>query len=186
LSVLGGGWARAHRKLVQDYPPRLRSNSRRGQDETFVNPVIDGAPGEDHGDPFIIKYLDSFYLYHTGDTAGRRGVSVHRSHDLVHWEFQGYALEATDTGWAWPDLWAPEVVYERGRFYVYLSATRGLGGEGPDSLRARDGAETGRRLGVARGTDPLGPFVVDDEPLLDQCSIDGHPFRDDDGSMWLF
>ena len=43
---------------------------------TFTNPVIAGAPGEDHGDPFIIKYLDAFYLYHTGDTSGRRGVSV--------------------------------------------------------------------------------------------------------------
>ena len=61
---------------------------------TFRNPVITGAAGEDHGDPFIIKYLDAFYLYHTGDTAGRRGVSVHRPADLVHWEFAGYALEA--------------------------------------------------------------------------------------------
>jgi len=143
-----------------------------GASATFVNPVINGAVGDDHGDPFIIKYLDSFFLYHTGDTAGRRGVSVHRSQDLVHWEFQGYALEAAESGWAWSDLWAPEVVYERGTFYMYFSASRG--------------DESGRRLGVARARDPLGPFSVDDEPLLDQWSIDGHPFRDDDGSMWLF
>ena len=45
---------------------------------TFRNPVIRGAPGDDHGDPFIIKYLDSFYLYPTRETYGRRGVSVHR------------------------------------------------------------------------------------------------------------
>jgi hypothetical protein len=32
---------------------------------TFVNPVIAGAAGDDRGDPFIIKYLDAFYRYHT-------------------------------------------------------------------------------------------------------------------------
>ena len=42
--------------------------------EMFRNPVIYGAPGDDHGDPFVIKYLDSFYLYHSGETTGRRGI----------------------------------------------------------------------------------------------------------------
>ena len=61
---------------------------------TFRNPVIAGGPGTDHGDPFAIKYLDAFYLYHSGETAGRRGISVYRSTNLVDWEFQGFALEA--------------------------------------------------------------------------------------------
>jgi GH43 family beta-xylosidase len=153
---------------------------------TFRNPVIAGAPGEDHGDPFIIKFLDAFYLYHTGDTAGRRGVSVHRSTDLVDWEFAGYAVEAADSGWAWSDLWAPEVVYERGTFYMYISATRRRVEEEWVPWQRGEGAEAGRRLGLARATSPMGPFVWDDEPLVDRWSIDGHPFRDDDGSMWLF
>ena len=153
---------------------------------TFRNPVIAGAPGEDHGDPFIIKYLDSFYLYHTGETSGRRGVSVHRSQDLVHWEFQGFALEAADSGWAWADIWAPEIVYERGVFYMYVSATHRRSG-GPGGRWDEDeGDDSGRRLGIARSTSPLGPFVWDEQPIVDAWSIDGHPFRDDDGSMWLF
>jgi GH43 family beta-xylosidase len=155
--------------------------------ETFRNPVIFGAPGDDHGDPFVIKYLDSFYLYHSGETTGRRGIAVHRSSDLVHWEHQGYALEAAESGWAWSDLWAPEVVYEQGTFYMYVSATRRLD---PDAEQERwqkgEGDERGRRLGIARSTSPTGPFVLDDAPLLDRWSIDAHPFRDDDGSMWLF
>ncbi|TML66049.1 MAG: hypothetical protein E6G13_14275 [Actinobacteria bacterium] len=153
---------------------------------TFRNPVITGAAGEDHGDPFIIKYLDAFYLYHTGDTAGRRGVSVHRSADLVHWEFAGYALEAAESGWAWSDLWAPEVVYERGVFYMYISATRRRTHGEAVKWQRGEGAEAGRRVGVARATHPLGPFVWDEHPLLDCWSIDAHPFRDDDGTMWLF
>ena len=153
---------------------------------TFSNPVIDGTHG-DHGDPFVIKYLDSYYLYHSGETAGRRGISVHRSADLVHWEFQGYALEPADSGWAWSDLWAPEVVYERGTFYMYLSATRRREPDEPSTIwQHGEGADLGRRLGLARASSPLGPFTLDAEPLLSSWSIDGHPFRDDDGTMWLF
>ncbi len=167
---------RASEALAADAPVSVR---------TFVNPVITGAPGEDHGDPFVIKYLDDFYLYHSGETAGRRGISVHRSQDLVHWEFAGYALEAAESGWAYSDLWAPEVVYERGTFYMYVSATsRRRNGRGP--WDAGDGDDAGRRIGVARATSPLGPFVLDDEPLSETWSIDAHPFRDDDGTFWLF
>jgi GH43 family beta-xylosidase len=149
--------------------------------------VITGAPGDDHGDPFAIKYLDTFYLYHSGETAGRRGISVHRSKDLVDWEFAGYALEPAEEGWAWSDLWAPEVVYERGVFYMYVSATRRRRGDAPPTRwQHGEGDDEGRRLGLARATSPLGPFTLDAQPLVDGWSIDGHPFRDDDGAMWLF
>ncbi|MBD0330698.1 MAG: family 43 glycosylhydrolase, partial [Thermoleophilia bacterium] len=154
---------------------------------TFRNPVIAGAPGEDHGDPFVIKYLDEFFLYHSGETAGRRGISVYRSRDLVAWEFAGFALEPAESGWAWSDLWAPEVVYERGVFYMYVSATRRRADDGePTIWQQGEGDDARRRLGVARATSPLGPFVLDGRPLLDAWAIDGHPFRDDDGTMWLF
>ena len=154
---------------------------------TCRNPVIDGEQG-DHGDPFVIKYLESFYLYHSGETAGRRGIAVHRSNDLVHWEFQGYALEPAESGWAWSDLWAPEVVYERGLFYMYVSATRRRAADGGATSiwQQGEGDDRARRLGVARATSPLGPFVLDEQPLTDHWAIDGHPFRDDDGTMWLF
>ncbi|MDQ3865992.1 MAG: glycoside hydrolase family 43 protein [Actinomycetota bacterium] len=148
--------------------------------------MIAGARGEDHGDPFIIKYLDSFYLYHTGETSGRRGVSVHRSTDLVNWQREGFALEAAASGWAWSDLWAPEIVYENGTFYMYVSATRRRSPTAGGRWDRGRGDDSGRRLGLARSETPLGPFRWDEQPIVDAWSIDGHPFRDDDGSMWLF
>ena len=148
--------------------------------------MIAGTPGDDHGDPFIIKYLGSFYLYHTGETYGRRGVSVHRSEDLVNWELQGFALEAAGSGWAWSDIWAPEVVYENGTFYMYVSATHERSGGPGGRWDEGPGDDSGRRLGLARSSTPVGPFVWDEHPIVDAWSIDGHPFRDDDGSMWLF
>ncbi len=144
----------------------------------FTNPVISGAHGRDHGDPFVLRYLDEYFLYHTTDD-GDAGISVHRSRDLVHWDFAGYALEGAGEGhWAQTDLWAPEVMYWRGCFYMYFAATVFAKGHGDNSLR---------RIGVARAEHPLGPFVPDPKPLIrHEYAIDAHPFQDEDGSLWLF
>ncbi|MBE2319431.1 glycoside hydrolase family 43 protein [Solirubrobacter sp. CPCC 204708] len=145
---------------------------------TFVNPVITDDRGADHGDPFVIRHLGEYFLYHTTDD-GDLGVSVWRSGDLVDWEFEGHALEPQPGTWAETDLWAPEVRYHAGTFYMYVAGTRIR----PDG----HGVESARRQGVARADNPLGPFVLDDAPLVtDVWSIDGHPFQDEDGSLWLF
>jgi GH43 family beta-xylosidase len=137
----------------------------------FTNPVITDEHGEDHGDPFVLRHGGEYFLYHTTDD-GDRGISVHRSPDLVHWTFAGIALEPG--GWAETDIWAPEVVHAGGELLMYVSATT----LGPDG----EGVEADRRQGLARARDPLGPFAWDPAPLVrDAWSIDGHPFRD-----WLF
>ena len=144
--------------------------------ESFVNPVITDDRGEDHGDPFALRHRGEYFLFHTTDD-GDRGVSVHRSRDLVHWEFAGIALEPG--GWAQTDVWAPEVARAGDEFLMYVSGTS----MGPDG----EGVEEDRRQGLARAPHPLGPFAWDREPLVrDAWSIDGHPFRASDGSEWLF
>src|SRR5947209_4156984 len=105
--------------------------SRRG---TFVNPVISDDRGRDHGDPFVLRFLGEYFLYHTTDE-GRLGVSVHRSNDLVNWTFNGYALEGTPGhAWAETELWAPEVLYRDGLFYMYVAGAR----RGPTGQIAED------------------------------------------------
>ena len=145
---------------------------------TFTNPVID-EDGTDHGDPFALRHLDWYYLFHTTDD-GDAGISVHRSRDLVTWEPRGFALEAGGPDhWAQTDLWAPEVMYWRGWFFMYVTGTR----FGPDG----EGDRTLRRIGLARSRTPEGPYELDPEPLLaGSWGIDGHPFQDEDGSLWLF
>jgi GH43 family beta-xylosidase len=143
----------------------------------FQNPIITDTVGMDHGDPFVLRYLDTYYLYHTG----KQGVKLYTSTDLVHWTYQGVALPAMGPGehWAQTDLWAPEVLYNAGTFYMYVAATQLL-----PSGKADDQA---RRQGIARSKTPQGPFVWDDAPLIPQeWSIDGHPYRDRDGQLWFF
>ena len=148
-----------------------------GGDRSFQNPIITDEHGADHGDPFVIEYCGRYFLYHTG----RDGVQMYTSPDLVRWEHKGRVLNVVDSPehWAQTDVWAPEVMYDRGVFYMYAAATRRLGsGKGDDQAR---------RQGIARSHSPYGPFVWDREPLVpDAWSIDGHPFRDDDGALWLF
>jgi GH43 family beta-xylosidase len=142
----------------------------------FRNPVINANQGEDHGDPFVLKVGDTYYLYHTG----RSAISLYTSQDLVHWTFEGPVLEAsTDPDhWAQVDLWAPEVFCQDGVYYLYVAGTRfQADGRADDRVR---------RQGIARAESPRGPFRWDPAPLTDEWSIDGHPFRDEDGSLWLF
>jgi GH43 family beta-xylosidase len=146
---------------------------------SFLNPVITDDHGTDHGDPFVMSFLGEYFLYHT-TADGELGISVHRSQDLVNWTPCGFALEAGGAGhWAQSDLWAPEVVYLDGVFYMYVSGAR--------VDQRGDVLEDTHRQGLARASTPLGPFVLDDAPLVsDVWSIDGHPFQDEDGSLWLF
>jgi GH43 family beta-xylosidase len=145
----------------------------------FRNPVITDDDGTDHGDPFVVRHRGDYWLYHTTDD-GDRGISLWRSTDLVRWSFEGFALEPGGPGhWAQTDLWAPEVMYRGGWFWMYVAGTR-LGDDG-------HGVEALRRQGLARSRTPQGPFALDPEPLVpDVWSIDGHPFQDDDGTLWLF
>lgn len=138
------------------------------------NPVI-SEPGRDHGDPFVLDFLGTYYLFHTGTD----GVYAYTSRDLAAWRPRGKVLEpSSDTAWAQTDFWAPEVVYRDGEFLMYVAATR---------LNARGTADDdARRLGVARAQHPLGPYTLDRQPLLDDWAIDGHPFRDVNGTWWLF
>lgn len=160
----------------------------------FRNPVIDEGRGEDHGDPFVLRWADGYYLYHTG----RDRVHLYTSADLVRWEYEGAAVEAGPVGhWAEVDLWAPEVLHRGGTFFMYVAGTRrkaeGGAGEAPGRVtpvgadRPLRGDDGGRRLGLARAEGPRGPFVWDPVPLVGgEWSIDGHPFADEDGALWLF
>ncbi len=153
---------------------RLSRADRRVQRPASRRPVL-ALDGVDHGDPFVLRHADRFFLYHTGGSA----VPVYESVDLRTWTASGIALDSAGAPtWAACDYWAPEVICRDGTFYMYVAATS----RHPDG-RPDDDA---RRVGVARATDPLGPFTWDPDPLIAHWSIDAHPFRDRDGTWWLF
>jgi len=119
----------------------------------------------------VARFGDRYYAYGTTLRDGGT-VEALTSTDLVHWEPLGDVLVPVPG--EGPCYWAPEPACHDGRYFLYFSA---------------GGAEGERhRLRVACADRPEGPFRDSGAVLVpDQdFSIDAHPFRDDDGTWWLF
>jgi GH43 family beta-xylosidase len=125
---------------------------------TFTNPVMPGA------DPWIVRRGDTYYLI---QSAGR-AITVYRSTDLTKPAQNGVRIwTAPDTGWNRSNVWAPELHFVDGRWYVYYAAGRA----GPPF--------TSQRAGVleSAGDDPQGPYV--DRGMLytgDSVATRAHPY----------
>lgn len=125
-------------------------------------------------DPFVLRTPGGYVAYGTvpPDVApGRTRFRMATSPDLVHWQDAGGALEPV--GGLGDDYWAPEVAFHEDRYYMYYSAGHG---------------ERGHHLRVATSDAPTGPFRDEGVNLTpgERFAIDAHPFRDDDGTWYLY
>lgn len=140
---------------------------------TYQNPVV----AKSLPDPSIIKAEDGFfYLYATEDI---RNTPIHKSKDLVNWEYVGTAF----TNETRPDfepkggLWAPDINYIDGKYVLYYSMSVW-------------GGEWTCGIGVATSDSPEGPFTDSGKLFRSneigvQNSID--PFYiEEDGKHYLF
>ena len=132
---------------------------------SFTNPVC----SVDTADPFVLKYLGSYWCYCTGRTRNGGCFPVFTSDDLVHWRERDAAMNPLPEQHI--EYWAPEVSYREGRFYLYYSV-------GDGSIM---------HIRVALADSPSGPFADAHVRLTQQdFAIDPHVFQDDDGVHWLF
>lgn len=108
----------------------------------YQNPVvIKSLP-----DPTVIKAPDGwFYLYATEDI---RNIPIHKSKDLINWEFTGTAFtdETRPTFEPKGGLWAPAINYINGKYVIYYSMSVW-------------GGEWTCGIGVATANSPEGPFT---------------------------
>jgi beta-xylosidase len=142
--------------------------SRASAERTYQNPLdVQGA------DPFVFHEGDTYYMY---ATSASNGLYVWTSRDLVTWEQRGLAFERTDQTWSRRHFWAPELFKHQGRYYLHFTADGG------------SRSEPKRRLVLAEGDSPLGPFREIKAPWFDAeyNTIDGHVFRDNDGRLYLY
>lgn len=134
----------------------------------YRNPVYDGY----FADPFVLRDDDGYVAYGTGSTVGGLVFEVLRSPDLASWQRVGGAMQPLPPEFG-TDYWAPEVVAAEGRYWMYYSVGHG---------------DTRHHLRVATADNPFGPFVdcgVDLTPQ-ERFAIDPHPYRDVDGTWYLF
>jgi len=134
----------------------------------YRNPVYDGY----FADPFVLACDGRYIAYGTGAIIDGLVFETLVSSDLVHWERMGGALQPADPALG-DTFWAPEVVRADDRFWMYYSVGTQ---DGPHQLR------------VASAANALGPFVDEGVNLSadERFAIDPHPFRDTDGTWYLF
>lgn len=89
--------------------------------ETYLkNPLI-----EQRADPFIYKHTDGYY-YFTGSVPAYDRIEVRRATTLEGLpEAEGVTIwKKHDTGMMSANIWAPEIHYVDGKWYVYFAAAR--------------------------------------------------------------
>jgi beta-xylosidase len=137
----------------------------------------------DFPDPFILLNGSEFIAYATNAQRDQANVQMARSTNLTDWELIREGDKLRDAmpvlpPWARGGFtWAPEVLKTSKGWVLHFTAKD-----------KRSGLQC---LGAAFGTDPRGPFSSDAaEPLVCQTAdggtIDSHPFRDDDGALYLY
>ncbi len=83
----------------------------------------------------------------------------------------GEALHMKDVAWVSKQMWAPDVAYKNGKYYLYFPA------------RDKDGLF---RLGVAISDSPVGPFKAEPDYIQGSYSIDPAVLVDDDGKSYIY
>jgi hypothetical protein len=95
---------------------------------------------------------------------------VFSSENLTDWTDHGVILTQKDVPWADPNafaMWAPDCVFKDGKYYFYFP-TKDKNGE--------------KRIGVAIGDSPTGPFTPAPNYMAGVIGIDPDVFIDKDGS----
>lgn len=134
-------------------------------------------------DPAALRAADgTYYAFATAGPGGSSNVPkglrfpVLHSKDFTNWEFAGGALIPPSDPSFGDQFWAPEpALGDDGKYYLYYSI--GLRGEMSHQIR------------VAVSETPAGPYqdtaaltALETHPF----AIDAHPFRDGDGTWYLF
>jgi hypothetical protein len=117
--------------------------------------IDSGMPENDNGDHFNMK---DYHIFSMQDVNGP--VTDH-----------GVALTVKDIPWAGRQLWAPDVAFKNGTYFLYFPV--------------KDKQDV-FRIGVATSKSPSGPFKAEKEPIKGSFSIDPAVFTDTDGSSYMY
>jgi GH43 family beta-xylosidase len=110
---------------------------------TFTNPI---GPGQD---PWIVRHEGAYHLVESREG----GIYVYRSDRLTDPKRNPVRVwTAPDTGWNQASLWAPELHFIDGRWYIYYAAGR-PGPRGAPFIHQRSGVLQ------SVGNDPQGEYV---------------------------
>lgn len=116
-----------------------KENKDFADNTVFTNPLFDGA------DPWVIK-KDSFYYW---CASAHGGIEISCSRFLTKKEETHKVWSAPATGWNSKNLWAPELHFVDGEWYIYYAG----GFEGPPFIHQKSGVLE------SVTDDPMGEYI---------------------------
>ncbi len=124
--------------------------SKQDVKNTFTNPVWEGA------DPWIVQQGDEYvYCF-----SANNGISVSRSKLLTQRGENRKIWSAPKTGWNKSCVWAPEIHFIDGHWYVYYAA----GESGPPFIHQRTGVLRSKTADVFSEYEDMGMLNTGDDP----------------------
>ncbi len=162
---------RAVRKNCHQVVNYLREEKGLKLENMYHNPIVTGA----HPDPSVIRVGEDYYMVNSSFTFFPC-IPILHSRDLVNWEIIGHAV--TERDYLNIDeledgrgIWAPDISYHKGRFYIVAT------------YRLNDGGPIYRKQMVVSSDKPEGPYS---KPVfIDEDGIDPSVFTDDDGRRYM-
>jgi len=137
----------------------------------WTNPIIDAGGA----DPFMFHADGYYWLIATGKTEEGRHLPIWKSENLTEWEFvRGAVVNGGEGSWNQFNFWAPEILQYDNRYWLYYTAKN-----------VRDDKNHSNRVGLAVSDRPEGPYE-DNGVVISHSSLDGSPFLDEDGQLWLY
>lgn len=118
--------------------------------KTFANPVWDGA------DPWMVKHNDD-YIY---CFSYNNSVVLSKSKKMSKQGVTKNIWHTPSTGWNKNCLWAPEIHFIQGRWYVYYAA----GESGPPFIHQRTGVLRSKTEDVFSDYEDMGVLYTGDKP----------------------
>ena len=137
--------------------PLLANSQLNKNDQTFTNPVWDGA------DPWMVKHGNK-YIYCFSQN---NSIHVSRS-DRMTIKGEIHAIwKVPETGWNQACVWAPEIHFIEGHWYVYYAA----GVSGPPFIHQRTGVLRSKTSDVFSEYEDLGMLYTGDNPDIPGSNI---------------
>lgn len=141
------------------------------------NPIFEGW----YADPEAIIYGDTYWIYPTYSAPFSEQVFMDcfSSKDLVNWTKHERIIDTAEVKWADSAMWAPGVIENKGKYYLFFAAN--------DVHEGQIGG-----IGVAVADRPQGPFKdLLGKPLINEIvngaqPIDQFIFKDTDGSFLMY
>lgn len=114
------------------------SSAQEPAPRTFTNPIYRGA------DPWVVRHQGSYYLCRS---ANDLGIDVWKSNRLTDRGARKRVWTAPASGWNRAEVWAPELHYLSGKWYIYYAASTGKNAD--------------HRMGVLESVtdDPQGEYI---------------------------